>query len=145
MIKHFLQSATAGLMVAVLGLSLAVPVQAQEIASNNISSTILSSNGSNGLYKGVGNSTYGDLNTTDNSLQQAIVNVINFVLSLIGIIFLVLTIYAGFLWMTAGGNDDQVGKAKKLIINSIIGIIIIVAAYAFTNFVLSGLLKQLYT
>jgi hypothetical protein len=44
-------------------------------------------------------------------------------------------IYAGILWMTAEGNDQQVAKAKSLLINSIIGIIIVFAAYAITSFI----------
>jgi hypothetical protein len=44
-------------------------------------------------------------------------------------------IYAGILWMTAQGNDQQVTKAKTLMINSVIGIIIVFAAYAITAFV----------
>ena len=75
------------------------------------------------------------------NIQTMIVTVINTILGLLGIIFLVIIIYAGFLWMTAGGNDDQVGKAKKLIINSIIGIVIIVGAYAISYFVLNAVIN----
>lgn len=76
----------------------------------------------------------------EKNIQTMIVTVINTILGLLGIIFLVIIIYAGFLWMTAGGNDDQVGKAKKLIINSIIGIVIIVGAYAISYFVLNAVI-----
>ena len=76
------------------------------------------------------------------SIQDIIVLIINTILGLLGVIFLVIIIYAGFLWMTAGGNDEQVGKAKKLLINSIIGIIIIVAAYAISYFVLHAILPN---
>ncbi len=56
-------------------------------------------------------------------------------LSFIGIIFMVLIIYGGLLWMTARGNDQQVEKAKNLIVQSFIGLIIILAAYAITAFI----------
>jgi nitrogen fixation-related uncharacterized protein len=79
--------------------------------------------------------------TGKRALQDIIVLVINSILGLLGVIFLVLIIYAGFLWMTAGGNDDQVGKAKGLLINAIIGVIIIVAAYAISYFVLNALIN----
>lgn len=78
-----------------------------------------------------------------NDLTSIVVTIINFLLSLLGIIFLIIIIYAGFLWMTAGGNDDQVGKAKGLIKNAIIGVVIIVAAYAITNFVLGAIIEAL--
>jgi len=78
----------------------------------------------------------GDVITT--SVQDIIAYVINSVLGLLGVIFLVLIIYAGFLWMTATGNDEQVTKAKNILIRAIIGVIIIVAAYAISFFVLSA-------
>ncbi|PIR92378.1 hypothetical protein COU01_01910, partial [Candidatus Falkowbacteria bacterium CG10_big_fil_rev_8_21_14_0_10_44_15] len=59
----------------------------------------------------------------------------------LGIIFLVLVLYAGFLWMTAAGNEDQVTKAKSILTTSIIGIVIIVAAYAIVTFVLDAILN----
>jgi hypothetical protein len=47
----------------------------------------------------------------------------------------------GFKWMTAGGNEDKVGEAKKLITAGIIGLVIILAAFAIATFVLSQLLS----
>jgi hypothetical protein len=62
-------------------------------------------------------------------------SVINAALTLVGVIFLVLMVYAGFLWMTARGEEDQINKAKKIIIGTMIGLIITVSAYAITIFV----------
>jgi hypothetical protein len=62
--------------------------------------------------------------------------IINYALTFVGVIFLLLTIYAGFLWMTAGGNEETVKKAKKWLVNSIIGLAIVLAAYSITNFIL---------
>lgn len=73
-------------------------------------------------------------------LPTIIANMIRIVLSLLGIIFLVLIIYAGFLWMTAGGNEDSVKKAKAILRNSIIGVVIVLLAYAITGFVLSSII-----
>ncbi len=81
----------------------------------------------------------------DVKLEDMIIFVINGILGLLGIIFLVLTLYAGFLWMTAAGNDDQVSKAKSILTAAIIGIIIIIAAYAITNFVLDAILTPTVT
>jgi len=67
--------------------------------------------------------------------------IIGLVLSFIGAIFLVLMVYAGITWMTSQGNEQQVTKAKSLIINSVIGIIIVFAAYAITTFIGSEILK----
>lgn len=60
---------------------------------------------------------------------------VGLILSFVGIIFLVLTIYAGILWMTAQGDSAQVTKAKDLLINALVGLIIITAAYSITTFV----------
>jgi cbb3-type cytochrome oxidase subunit 3 len=74
-------------------------------------------------------------NSAGTFLSQRTGQIIGAILSFIGVIFLVLIIYAGILWMTASGNDQQVDKAKKLIIAAIIGLIIILAAYAITAFI----------
>lgn len=58
--------------------------------------------------------------------------VIRAALSLIGTVLVVLLVYAGFLWMTAGGNSEQIDRAKGLIKNSVIGLLIIFAAYSIT-------------
>ncbi|MFH0854459.1 MAG: hypothetical protein V1891_03125, partial [bacterium] len=59
----------------------------------------------------------------------------NIILGTVGSVFLIIAIYAGFLWMTAGGNEDQVGKAKHLITAAAIGMLLILGAYAITWFV----------
>ena len=61
--------------------------------------------------------------------------IIGSVLALVGVLFLIMMIYAGIMWMTAQGNDQQVTKAKDLLIKSVIGIIIIFAAYAITAYI----------
>lgn len=66
-------------------------------------------------------------------------NIIKTALGVLGTIFLVIIIYAGFLWMTAGGEEEKTGKAKKLISNGVIGLVIILTAYAITGFIISSL------
>lgn len=60
-------------------------------------------------------------------------------LGLLGIIFLFLIIIAGYNWMTAAGDEEKVNKAKETIQRAIIGIIIIISAYAITYFVFKNL------
>jgi len=71
-------------------------------------------------------------------LPQLIGNYIQIFLSLLGVIFLVLMLYGGFKWMKARGNATEVDKAKEVIINAVIGLIIIAASYAITAFILSA-------
>lgn len=61
---------------------------------------------------------------------------INGVLGVLGIIFVLLVLYAGYLWMTDMGEADKVKKAKALLGQSVIGLVIIVAAYAISRFVI---------
>ena len=63
------------------------------------------------------------------------------VLGFLGVIAVGLILYAGFKWMTAGGNEDKVTDAKKILIAGIIGLIIILAAFAIANFVLTQLIR----
>jgi len=72
-------------------------------------------------------------------IRTTIATIINVALSLLGVVVLVIIIYGGFLWMTAGGNDEKVGEAKKWIFGGIIGLVIILSAYAIASFVITKL------
>jgi hypothetical protein len=65
--------------------------------------------------------------------------IINYLLGFLGVIFLGLIIYAGFLWMTASGNTEQVTKAKKLMGNAVVGLLIVLASFAISRLVFSQL------
>lgn len=73
------------------------------------------------------------------SLGQIVANIIQVALSFLAIIFLALAITAGFKWMTAGGNDDQIKKSQATLKNAIIGLIIVLAAYAIVYFIFNSL------
>ncbi len=67
-------------------------------------------------------------------------SLVNVVLGFLGIVLLFYVLRAGFLWMTAGGDSKQVQSAKDMIRDAIIGLIVIVAGFAISNFVLTQLL-----
>ena len=77
--------------------------------------------------------------TNAGSLPQIIGNAISVILGLLGIVFVVLVVYAGFLYLTSAGAEDNVKKAKKLLTQAIIGLIIIVSAYAISGYVIAAL------
>ena len=104
-------------------------------ASKALDTTLGLSNGNVGSATGLG--------TQD--VRQTIGKIINVALSLLGVIVLVIIIYGGFLWMTAGGNDEKVGEAKKWIFGGIIGLVIILSAYAIASFVISNLVTATTT
>lgn len=70
-------------------------------------------------------------------------NLIQSVLALLGVIFLVLVVYGGILWMTAGGNDKQIEKARDTLFQGVIGLVIVLSAYAVTTYIISTLLDSL--
>jgi hypothetical protein len=74
------------------------------------------------------------------TLPQLVGNIINIALGVLGIILVVLIVYGGVLWMTAMGDKEKVGTAKKVITNAIIGLVITVAAYAISSYVISALI-----
>jgi len=82
----------------------------------------------------VGEEVYGTAEGGDllNTLGVVIIGL----MSALGIVFLILIIYAGFLWMTAGGNKDQLKKAQQLLLNAAIGLIILVSSYAIASYVI---------
>ncbi len=73
-------------------------------------------------------------------LKTGIGELINVALGFLGIVAVIIILFGGFKWMTAGGNDEKVGEAKRLIIAGIIGLAIILSAYAITTFVLQSLI-----
>lgn len=81
-----------------------------------------------------------DPNTSDTTLASTIGQVIKIALSFIGIFFTVLMVYAGFLWMAARGEESQIEKSKKIITAAIIGIVLTLASYSITNFVVPRVL-----
>ncbi len=83
-----------------------------------------------------------DQGTDETTFAKTLGTVVQAALSLVGIIFLSLTVYAGFLWMTASGEEEQVKKAKTILRQSIIGLIITVGAYSITAFVLPVILAR---
>ncbi|MFH1187267.1 MAG: hypothetical protein V1688_00205 [bacterium] len=70
---------------------------------------------------------------------KVVSQIISYVLSFLGVIFICLIIYAGFLWMTASGDSEQITKAKGILINAVIGVIIILSAYIITSYILTRL------
>ena len=71
----------------------------------------------------------------DTALPKFIGMIVRTFLSLVGVIFICYIIYGGFLWLTSGGNEDRITKAKSIIKNGIIGLIVIFSAAAIYSFV----------
>lgn len=77
---------------------------------------------------------------TDNaSIETIIATIVQTILGLLAVIFLVLMVFAGFQWMTASGNEAQVKKSLETLKGALIGLIIVLAAYAITYFIFTQL------
>lgn len=81
---------------------------------------------------------YTGLGNTD--IRVAISQLIRIALSFLGIIAIVITLYGGFKWMLAAGNDEKVSEAKRVLVAGLIGLAIILTAFAITQFVISSIL-----
>lgn len=76
---------------------------------------------------------------SETDLVKVIGDAIQLILAFLGVILILYIIWAGWMWMSAGGADDKVKKAQTMIKNAIIGMIVIFAAYAITSFVIENL------
>ncbi len=79
--------------------------------------------------------------TGGSDLPTIIGSLINVVLGFLGIVLLFYVLRAGFLWMTAGGDEKQVKTAKDMIRDAVIGLVVIIAGFAISNFVLQQLVQ----
>lgn len=125
----FKQKLVAAATTATMALSLFAPfaAHAAEIKPN--------------LYLEKVNATAGF--STQNKLPETIGKFINVGLSMLGLIFLVLALYAGFKWMTSGGESKGVDEAKGTLKNAVIGLVITLSAYAISEFVMTQLVGQI--
>lgn len=79
--------------------------------------------------------SYGEAGAPQKSIYSIVATIVRIVLSLLGVIFVVLLILAGFKYMTSGGDQDKIKEAVGQIRNAVIGLIIVVTALAITTFV----------
>jgi hypothetical protein len=78
------------------------------------------------------------LSTPDESdLRVVLVNIVRYFLGFVGIIAVAVILYAGFLWMTSAGRPDQLIKAKRTLLNGVVGLIITLAAFAIVTFIVN--------
>ncbi|RLD10094.1 MAG: hypothetical protein DRI44_06940, partial [Chlamydiae bacterium] len=78
------------------------------------------------------------LGTTD--IRVTIANIIRIILGFLGTLAVVVILIGGFKWMTAGGNEDKISQAKRLLFNGAIGLVIILLSFGIASFVISKLM-----
>lgn len=68
-------------------------------------------------------------------LPEIIGKIVGAALSFLGVVFFILIIYGGYMWMASMGNEQTATKAKDIIIAAVIGLVIVLAAYAITSYI----------
>lgn len=92
---------------------------------------------------GLSYATETGLGTKD--VRTTIAQIIKVAMGLLGIVAVVIILIGGFTWMTAGGNDDKIAEAKKWLFAGVIGLAIILSAYALASFIINNLVNATTT
>jgi hypothetical protein len=117
--KHFLS-------VIVLGLIFAAPAMAATLDTVGVTGSKGLEDPSVNIQGTLGNKTP----------MQTATTLLNAAMVFLGLITVAIVLIAGFKWMTAGGNDDKITEAKKLMSAGVVGLIIILSAWGIARFVL---------
>lgn len=120
---NFFSKRSKRIMATAVGCSLPLAVSAQAIGKITAGLTA------------AGGTVYGQ----GPDIPTIVANLISIALTFVGVLLLCYLLYAGFLWMTAGGDSKKTTEAKEIIKNAIIGLIIVFSAYAIASYVLSKL------
>lgn len=75
------------------------------------------------------------------SIQVMIARIIRTVIGFVGIIAVVMILYAGFLYMTAGGNTTRLATAKKILTQAIVGLVIVLTSFTIVHFIVGRLVE----
>ncbi|MCF7794771.1 pilin [Patescibacteria group bacterium] len=87
------------------------------------------------------------VNAVNNSIELSqedprtvVGRIINIAILFLGVIAVGIIIIAGFKWMMAGGDEEKINSAKKLLKNGVIGLVIVLSSWGIATFILNRLL-----
>jgi hypothetical protein len=103
------------------------------LALNNAEKQFKDGLQSTGIEAGYPKEQTDKANLGDNNILKLVGEIVGYALAFLGVIFLFLIIYAGFMWMTARGNQQQIDKARDTLTAAIIGLVIVLLAYVIVN------------
>ncbi len=89
---------------------------------------------------GINYATAIGLGTED--VRTTVSRIIRAFMGLLGIVAVIIILLGGFKWMTAAGNEEKVAEAKKLIVSGVIGLVIIMSAFAIAQFVVGAVVNS---
>ena len=79
----------------------------------------------------------GEVGLGSADLQKATINIINWILSLLAVVAIIMVIYGGFMWLTSAGNEERITKAKKILSSARIGLAVIILSWALVRYAIS--------
>ncbi|MBI2644638.1 hypothetical protein HYW94_00465 [Candidatus Uhrbacteria bacterium] len=125
-----LRSIVSGLMLgSIFCMAYSVPHSAPAYAAATNTRTLSGIN----MFEGIGNAG------VKQDPRKVIKNIINVVMGFLGMLAVLVILYAGFRWMTAAGNKEHVEAAHKMLTNGVIGLVIIFSAWTLAQFVIYAL------
>ena len=77
------------------------------------------------------------LGLASNDLIDTVIAVVRWILGLVALVAVIMIIYGGYVWMTAGGDSAAVERAKKIILNAVIGLVVTLLSFAITFFIIN--------
>ena len=80
-------------------------------------------------------------NLASQDIKVTIGNIVQIVIGFLGILLVLYLLYGGFLWFTSGGNEDKIDQAKRIIISAVVGLVLVLAAFAIASFIVSSVQK----
>ncbi len=110
-----------GLMIGALSLMSIIPSAAAAVISGGDQPTELSS-----------------ITGGESSIRQLALRIVNYFLTFLGLIAVIMVIYGGITYVIAGGEEEKIGEAKKIIMYALVGLVIILLSFALVNTVLGA-------
>lgn len=71
-------------------------------------------------------------------LRGIVLTIVNFFLTFLGLLAVIMVIYGGFLYVSSAGNEENVNKAKKILLYAVLGIVVIIVSFALVNTLLGA-------
>lgn len=132
------------LMLLALTAIMIIPyfVFAQNTAATAVAIDKTASSNPMTMLKTIGEKSF-NKQTNENTFVEIAGLVVNIALSILGVIFIVLMIIAGYTWMMASGNEQKVTESKSTIKRAIIGLIIVLASWAIWNLIFTTFIDQI--
>lgn len=78
------------------------------------------------------------LNGCQGGLRGIVLSIVNFFLGFLGLLAVIMVIYGGFLYVSSAGNEENVNKAKKILLYAVLGIVVIIVSFALINTILGA-------